>query len=337
MIPLHLETAASPSSSSSGTRTLTLTRVLAVAAISVASLASTFAPGKAHAAGPEDDPALEALRKGYELKKAGKCAEAVVFLKESFEKKPAAKTVLNLAECEESAGKFLLARAHYREGKRLAEAESSSELSQLADARIFAIAPRIPRVSFVVARGTLTVDGQKPSSPSEVELDPGDHVAKVFLDGHDDAQLAISLVPGDRRSFTIEAGPQRAGTGSSSGSERAPATPSDEHPGRTARIVGAVGFGTGLVVLGVGTVLGLGAKGSYDDAKAASCDATGCDPQGLAAIDSARSRAGVATALFVVGGVVAVGGAVLYLTAPSGSNNVRVGVRGTSLALTGTF
>lgn len=306
-----------------------------MASLLVASLAGTLAPRTAHAAGPEDDPALESLRKGYELKKAGKCAEAVVFLKESFEKKPAAKTVLNLAECEESAGKFLLARAHYREGKRLAEAESSSELSQLADARIFAIAPRIPRVSFVVARGTLTVDGQKPSSPSEVELDPGDHVAKVFLDGHDDAQLAISLVPGDRRSFTIEAGPERASSGS--GSSRAPATPSDEHPGRTARIVGAVGFGTGLVVLGVGTVLGLGAKGSYDDAKAASCDATGCDPQGLAAIDSARSRAGVATALFVVGGVVAVGGAVLYLTAPSGSNNVRVGVRGTSLALTGTF
>ena len=239
-------------------------------------MACAFASGTAHAAGPEDDPALESLRKGYELKKAGKCAEAVVFLKESFEKKPAAKTVLNLAECEESAGKFLLARTHYREGKRLAEAESSAELSQLADSRIFAIAPRIPRVSFVVARGTLTVDGQKPSSPSEVELDPGDHVAKVFLDGHDDAQLAISLVPGDRRSFTIEAGPQRAGTGSSS--TGAPTTPSDEHPGRTARIAGAIAFGTGLVVVGVGTVLGLGAKSSYDDAKAASCDATGCQP-----------------------------------------------------------
>lgn len=333
MIPLLLE----PTAPSSRLGTAKPTRTLAVALVVAAlgTLAGTLAPRTAHAAGPEDDPALESLRKGYELKKAGKCAEAVVFLKESFEKKPAAKTVLNLAECEESAGKFLLARTHYREGKRLAEAESSAELSQLADARIFAIAPRIPRVSFVVARGTLTVDGQKPSSPAEVELDPGDHVAKVFLDGHDDAQLAISLVPGDRRSFTIEAGPQRAGTGS--GSEHAPASPSDEHPGRTARIVGAVGFGTGLLVLGVGTVLGLGAKSSYDDAKAASCDATGCDPQGLAAIDSARSKAGVGTALFVVGSVVAVGGAVLYLTAPSSSNNVRVGVRGTSLALSGTF
>jgi hypothetical protein len=313
-------------------RGVTLAAGLAVTSlVSVVSLVS-FAP-TARAAGPEDDPALEALRKGYELKKAGKCAEAVVFLKESFEKKPAAKTVLNLAECEESAGKFLLARTHYREGKRLAEAESSAELSQLADARIFAIAPRIPRVSFVVARGTLTVDGQKPSSPSEVELDPGDHVAKVFLDGHDDAQLAISLVPGDRRSFTLEAGPQRTGSGS-----RAPTTPVEEqHPGRTARIAGAITFGAGLVVVGVGTVLGLGAKSSYDDAKAASCDATGCDPQGLAAIDSARSRAGVSTALFVVGSVAAVGGAVLYLTAPSSSTNVRVGVRGTSLALSGTF
>lgn len=304
-------------------------------------MAVALAPGLAHAGGTEDDPALEALRKGYELKKAGKCAEAVVFLKESFEKKPAAKTLLNLAECEESAGKFLLARTHYREGKRLAETETSTELSQLADARIFAIAPRIPRVSFVVARGTLTVDGAKPSSPSEVELDPGDHVAKVFLEGHDDAQLAISLVPGDRRSFTLEAGPSR--NGASTSSTPAGSAPDkgsageDAHPGRTARIAGAVTFGTGLVVMGVGTVLGLTAKSSYDDAKAASCDASGCDPAGISAIDSARSRAGVSTALFVVGSLAAVGGAVLYLTAPSGTNNVRVGMRGTSLALSGSF
>ncbi len=335
MIPLLPET--TPLSTSRYTRPY---RLACAAAIVFTSIAVTLAPSLARAGGTEEDPALEALRKGYELKKAGKCAEAVVFLRESFEKKPAAKTLLNLAECEESAGKFLLARTHYREGKRLAETETSTELSQLADARIFAIAPRIPRVTFVVARGTLTVDGAKPASPSEVELDPGDHVAKVFLEGHDDAQLAISLVPGDRRSFTLEAGPARSGastpmrSGASTNDGKPAETP---RPGRTARIAGAVTFGTGLVVVGVGTVLGLTAKSSYDDAKAASCDATGCDPAGISAIDSARSRAGVSTALFVVGSLAAVGGAVLYLTAPSGSNDVRVGVRGTSLALSGSF
>ncbi len=303
--------------------------------VAAAFLVPAFFAGTATA---DDDAATAALKKGYELKKAGKCAEAVVFLRESFEKRPSAKAVLNLAECEESSGRFLTARAHYKEGKRLSESEKQPELASVADARIAAIEPRVPRVTFQVPAGAeLSIDGTKQATPTDVEIDPGDHVAKVSGEGFEDGTESFSLGPGERRTVTLGLGARRSGpkpAQSATSPDGRPTSESDS-TGRGQRVAGAVSTGAGLVLVGIGSVLALTAKSDYDAAVSASCDPTGCDAAGQDAISSTRGRAGVATLLFVAGGIATVGGVVLYFTAKK--SPVRAGVAGTGIFLSGTF
>jgi hypothetical protein len=285
-----------------------------------------------------DDAALDALKKGYELKKAGKCAEAMVFLRKSHEAHPSAKAVLNWAECEESAGKFLSARAHYLEGKRLAVAERQPELEAIAVARLEALGPRVPKVTFSVPDGaTVSVDGDTLASLSDVSLDPGEHRVQVARDGFEPQTSTLSLTPGETRAVRLTLGQAKAT------SPLPPRPPSPEGPrpadgsagSSPLRPISIVGMGVGLVTIGVGSVLAIGAKSDYDAATSTSCDPRGCDPAGLAAIDGARSRADVATALFVAGGVVTAASAVLFFTAKSSPVRARAAVGG--LVVDGRF
>ena len=290
--------------------------------------------GTAHA---DEDAATSALKRGYELKKAGKCAEAVVFLRESFEKKPTAKAVLNLAECEESSGNFLTARAHDRDGKRLSEVEKRPELFALADTRLAAIEPRIPHVTFVAPEGAeVSLDGGSNGQVTDMEVDPGDHRAKVTREGYQDGTETFSIVPGERKTVRLALGEKRPGAiaGPSARTPRADTTESGAS-GSGQRIVGALSFGGGLVLVGVGSVLALAAKGSYDRAVRASCDSQGCDSRGRDAIGSARGQADFATVLFVVGGVATAAGAVIYLTAKRSA--VQAALSGPGFVVRGTF
>lgn len=111
--------------------------------------------------------------------------------------------------------------------------------------------------------------------------------------------------------------------------------------GSTQRLLGVVAGGVGIVGIGVGTVFGLKAKSTYNDA-VDGCDAEHQCPQGsLDKADDASSQATLSTVSFIAGGVLLAGGAVLYLTAPriaaaSGSpgstGNMQVSLRGPGLA-----
>lgn len=305
---------------------------LATSALAVALLALVPSVSRA-----DDDAATVALKKGYELKKAGKCAEAVVFLREAHEKRPSSKAVLNWAECEESAGRFLAARAHYEEGKRLADSEKQPELAQIADARLGAIASRIPKVVFAVPDGAnVAVDGTARKADGEVELDPGEHRVDTKHEGYADGTTTFSVAPGERKAVRLALG-QKVGPAAPQVAD-APAPPRDTAPpssGTGQRVAGAVTAGTGLALVGVGAALALGAKSSYDDTVATSCDAAGCDSRGVDAIAGARTRADVATALFVVGGVATGLGAVLFFTAKKAP--VTAAIAGPSFVVRGTF
>lgn len=98
--------------------------------------------------------------------------------------------------------------------------------------------------------------------------------------------------------------------------------------------IGLAAGGVGLVVVGVGGVLALSAKSAYSDAKDAHCATGTCDAEGKRLTDDARGRADVASIVVGVGAVLAVGGAVLWLVAPSATKNTGV----TSVGLgPGTF
>jgi hypothetical protein len=86
--------------------------------------------------------------------------------------------------------------------------------------------------------------------------------------------------------------------------------------------VGLGAAGLGVVAIGVGSVLGLSAKSTYDKAfSSGACDSATklCSASGQSDVDDARSKATLSTVAFVAGTVLAAGGLVLFFTAPSGA------------------
>jgi serine/threonine-protein kinase len=108
------------------------------------------------------------------------------------------------------------------------------------------------------------------------------------------------------------------------------------------KTAGFVTIGVGVVALGVGSYLGLSAKSLDKDAEAL-CTPRGCTPEGKTLNDDARSRGNLATVVFTIGAVAAVGGLVMVLVAPSSSNKTSASLTpwvahtGGGLGLSGSF
>jgi hypothetical protein len=85
------------------------------------------------------------------------------------------------------------------------------------------------------------------------------------------------------------------------------------------RTTGVAVAGVGAVALVTGGILGLVAKGKYDDAKGRCTDgARGCPNDAVSDSDSAYGLATGATVVMVIGAVAAAGGVALIVLAPSG-------------------
>jgi hypothetical protein len=99
-----------------------------------------------------------------------------------------------------------------------------------------------------------------------------------------------------------------------------PPPPSSEgKPGSTQRLIGLVFGGVGVVGLGVAGIVTLGAKGKLNDAKDFCTTDTECfDQRGVDLRQKAVDQANLATLIGGVGALALAGGAVLYLTSPSG-------------------
>jgi hypothetical protein len=102
----------------------------------------------------------------------------------------------------------------------------------------------------------------------------------------------------------------------------------------------------GVAGIGVGIGFGLSARSGWNDAQAF-CDASECSQHGLDLIDTAKSRADIATGSFIGGTALLVGGLVLYATAPKDAETEAkvtstrvvpaVGSRRAGLLVTGSF
>lgn len=90
------------------------------------------------------------------------------------------------------------------------------------------------------------------------------------------------------------------------------------------RWVGLAIAGAGVVAIGVGGGLALGAKNQYDSV-AGECPSQGCTRSGYDTRNDARSRADVATVVMVAGAAVAAGGIVLWWLEPSQHTSVGIG------------
>ncbi len=79
------------------------------------------------------------------------------------------------------------------------------------------------------------------------------------------------------------------------------------------------------------------AKSTFDDSASHCNDQNKCDSEGIAIRNDAIAKGNVGTGLFVAGAVLAAGGVVLWVTAPSAPRSVGVTMGPGSVLLQGAF
>jgi hypothetical protein len=325
-----------------------------------------------------DKAAAEALfQQGIELMRVGKLTDACDRLERSSSIERGIGTSLYLAECYEKAGRTASAWGLFREAASEAQARGESERAIAGKRRADRLEPLLSRLTVEVAAGAnvpgleISRDGT-PVKPGlwnvAIPVDPGDHrlqaraagyadysaVVKVDANGANVVTQIPALTPVSTGDVTSSI-PVGAPLGSSPllapsvpPSSSAASSPGDSDaassfgPQRTAGLV--VG-GVGLVALGVGTFFGVRAVSKNDSAKTY-CPGGGAvchDTAGTTLTEDAQSSARLANVFVTGGALLTAGGALLFLTAPTGHPDAvqRVGFssdgRGARVTLGGAF
>lgn len=280
-----------------------------VALAVASSVASARADGEASLAESLFQQGLAAMERG-EIERA--CS----FFEDSQRLDPGGGTLLNLALCQERAGRLATAWARYLEALAAARRDGRDDRVAFAEQRLHELEPNLPRMAISLREpapgARVTLDGvDLPASawaaPSPV--DPGEHDLRVEAPGRRPHVSRVVIGVGETRTVVIPA--------------LAPSwePPPEPRPsGATQRVLGwslaGVG-GAGVIVTGVLGALAIGAESTAD----AACPGTGpCnDPRGLDASERASSFATAATITGIAALALAAGGVVLLLTAPSAS------------------
>lgn len=317
-------------------------------------LAASLAPAAAHA---QNAAAAEALfQKGHDLFEQKRYAEACPSFAESYRLDPVSGALLALASCHEAEGKLARAWAEYREVGSLARREGKNDRAEAATQRAAALAPKLAKLTIALAQGADAVAGLEvkrdgnvvgpPTYGTPLPVDKGDHVIEATAPGREPFKRSITILDGATELVPI---PLLAETGKGAPPlAGAPASPSKEQAPFPLRTVGLVTAGLGAVVMGVGGYFGIQAisKNSESNSGTGACNGDVCTGTAATARKDAVSAGNTSTALFVVGGLLAAGGIVLFIVgAPSNQGEAKpavaaapaVGSDGAGVALTGRF
>lgn len=214
-----------------------------------------------------------------------------------------------------SLGRLATASARYRQIVEAPLAPNASEAFKKAtdDARqeYATLKSRIPRLTISIeppGAADVTIDGEPVSPGTTVEVDPGDH-AVVATRGAERASSDVAIAEGERQTVTLRFA-----------SVAAPPADDTGDDGTLQRTLGFVALGVGAVGVGVGVGAGLAAMGKKGDLEDQGCTPDACEAGRFDdEVDSYNSLRTVSSIGFIAGLVVAAGGVVLVLTAPTGS------------------
>lgn len=305
------------------------TLILAVA------LAGSLVSGLAHAA----DPAAQALyEEGRQAAQAHDYALACRKFKESQDREPAPGTLLNLADCEESAGRLVDARAYFDSASRLFRA--GDERIAYAKGRVAALERRIPTLTLrldptaptdtTVERDGVPVD--RGTLGAVTPVDPGEHIIVVRASHRTDMRTTVRLGDGEKREVELSVGepgvsapvlkkdelvtPVPPVTPSGGDAKTPGATESSTTSGGNAslRTAAIAAFGVGAVGLGFGIAGGLitmSAKNTVNDPNI--CSPQFCNSTGQAAESRGKTWGAVSTVGFIAAGVGAAAGVTFWL------------------------
>jgi serine/threonine-protein kinase len=292
----------------------------------------------------------------------GNYADACPKLEQSQRMDPGIGTLFNLADCYEHIGRTASAWLGFRDVAGAARAAQQPEREKVARDRAAALEPKLSRLSIEVAKGApagleVTRDG-KPV-PRELwgtalPLDPGEHELRAAAEGFEPWSSKIR-VEGKGRTVTVNvpalaprstpapaplAAPPPAPAPSTPPAAEPPPPTADQPAGTWRAPLGLAMAGLGVVGLGAGTVFGFVAKSTFDDSDPY-CDVDNdCEQAGVDLRSDAVSKGNVGTALFIAGGVLATGGLVLWLTAPSSGDAAApatVGITPQGVLVRGSF
>jgi hypothetical protein len=307
----------------------------------------TFCAQSTMAQTASEKAAAEALfDQGVKLLKAGDYAAACKKLERSQSVDPGIGTLLYLGECYKKLGRTASAWAIFREAASKAKAAGETERAEAGNSRADVLEPELSYLSFEVAAETMALPGLKVMrgndevSPAlfgtKVPVDPGQLKVVATAPGHEPFEMFVqiqngpaettvsvpllpALPPSERPASVAAGGP----TTSDSRADQAP------KPGSTQRGIGIAMGVLGVVGAGVGGVFGVLAI-NRDHKADEVCGDTTCNPgsDGYDLSSTARTYATVSTVAITAGAALAVGGVVLYFTAPKGTP------KGSSSALT---
>ena len=302
-----------------------------VASVGAALLLGGVALGQGAAA---DKAAASALfDEALHLMKGGEFSAACPKLEESQRLDPAVGTLLYLGECYEQQGLVASAWTTFTSAQELAHAQKQPSREQTARQRADALAAKVPKLTINVApearvAGLEVLRDGAPVGEAMYGLgmpvDPGEHTVTANARGKKTWSQTIRV---EKLGTTVVNLPLLPDDLSSPGpgpvKPKAPTAPTEAHAasgtGTPQLVAGSVVLGVGVVGIVIGAVFGAKAKGKESDSEAY-CrpeDPTRCAQQGLDLLDDGHSAATIANVAFVAGGLLAAGGVVLLLTAPT--------------------
>lgn len=304
-----------------------------------AALACALLAATATAAPPT--AAAEALfERARKLAESGQLEAACPLFAESNRLDPGVGVLLYLAACQEGTGRIATAWATFREARDAAEAQGQADRVAIAQERITALEPRVPRVRIVVppeaeSQGWIVRRDDLVLGPtlwdSEIPVDPGERRIEVLAPGFKPFATTVlvpegavtrvelpRLVP-DTEPILMKADAPRTADG-------------DDGAWKPVHTTAVALGGVGVVGLAVGTGFGIAAASQWSEADEHCSDDTTpwrCDRQGLEAAEATDTSAAIATTAFVVGGSALATGLVLWLVSPDLEDRApKVGVAG---------
>jgi hypothetical protein len=308
-----------------------------VSSIAILVLVAEAAAQPAKAKDVDKPAALKLFEEGRAELAAGRADAACTKFEESIRKDPrAVGTLLNLGLCNERQGKVASALALFIEAYDRANEAGEKEQRRAAEEHIAALRPQVSIVA--ISYAAEPIPGEKlliddrvlARGETELALDPGPHTVVLTAPGRLPYETTIVAKVSTRIALSLPA-------------LAVPA--SGTSPRRLAAKIGVFGGG-GLVV--VAAVLGVIARQKYSaqfEGSPPHCGAAPpidgmevCDDEGEAAVASARSLAGAATIVGIVGLAAVATGATLWLTEPRGTRVVPTATStGGGVAIVGSF
>lgn len=256
-----------------------------------------------------------------ELHDGGKYDEACPLFAESQRLDAGLGTLLYLSDCYELTGRLASAWAGFREAAAIARLREQPAREKIARERAAALEPRLSMMRINVAEQNLAIgleltrNGVRIGEPvwgDWVPVDPGEQRIEAAAEGFRPWSTTVPVAGESGREDVFVPPLVR---------EVATQSVVDDgySPGDVMRLAGLVVAGTGIVGIGLGTAFGIDAMSTYGDARdtCVGDDPSRCTAGGVALQESASDSALVSTIAFSVGATALVGGALLYVFAPS--------------------